>query len=69
MNHNSHQPVILTASRMARQLGVERIWLEQEARSGRIPSIPAGRTFLFDPVTVRQALVRRLNEFNKGDVK
>lgn len=59
-------PTILTSARMARRLGVDRRWLEGEARDGRLPAVQAGEGFLFDPRAVEAAIKARLAEAAKG---
>ena len=50
---------LLTLSRMAQRVGVTQAWLRDEATSGRIPSLKAGRRLLFDPVAVTETLLAR----------
>ena len=47
---------------MARFLGVKPVWLRGEAEAGRVPNVPAGDTFLFNPPAVERALVERAAE-------
>ena len=44
---------------MSRYLGVKSTWLRAEAESGRLPSVPAGDTFLFNPPAVERVLIER----------
>lgn len=53
------QAELLTDSEMARSLRVPVGWLREEAKSGRIPSVQAGRRYLFHAPTVEQALIER----------
>lgn len=50
---------LLKAGPMARKIGVPVQWLKDEAEAKRIPSLKAGRVFLFDPQTTEQVLVER----------
>jgi len=50
---------LLPLSMMARRLGVETSWLRGEAAAGRIPCVPAGKTYLFDAATVERLLLDR----------
>jgi excisionase family DNA binding protein len=44
---------------MARLLRVSVSWLRAEAEAGRVPSLRAGRTFLFNPEAVEKVLAAR----------
>lgn len=44
---------------MARRLGVSPLWLEEEAAAGRLPSIKAGTTHLFNVRAVEAVLLQR----------
>ena len=50
---------LLRTDSMARRLRVPSRWLHAEAEAGRIPSLKAGRFFLFDPETVEKVLLDR----------
>ncbi len=50
---------VLPARDMARVAGVPLGWLKAEAEAGRLPSLKAGRVFLFHPASVLEALSRR----------
>lgn len=51
---------LLSLSKAARRLGVTIGWLKQEARSGRIPCLPAGvNRYLFNMESVNRALCKR----------
>jgi excisionase family DNA binding protein len=52
-------PKLLTTPFMARRLRVPVGWLRDEADAGRIPSVKAGRVFLFSPEAVESALLER----------
>ena len=58
------QPKLLPLFAMARRLHVPNKWLRQEAESGRIPCLAAGRQILFNPEVVESLLVERAS---KGD--
>ncbi|MCE9591711.1 MAG: helix-turn-helix domain-containing protein [Planctomycetes bacterium] len=60
-----NQP-LLNLSAMARLLGVKTKWLREEAGAGRIPSVAAGDTFLFDPDTVEAVLRQRASGKPQG---
>ena len=68
MTYRPNEPTILTASRMARQLGVDRAWLEDQARAAKIPGVKAGDTYLFDPAETRRAIAGMLRGA-KGSVE
>ena len=53
---------LLTLGAMARRLGVESKWLREEAASGRLPHVKAGKTLLFDPATVERILLGRAGQ-------
>jgi len=44
---------------MARLLKVSAGWLKAEADAGRVPSLRAGRSYLFAPGAVEKALAER----------
>jgi hypothetical protein len=50
---------LLNAGQMARRLGVKPRWLRAEAEADRLPAVPAGDTYLFDPATVERVLLKR----------
>ena len=56
---NLDPPRLWPASSLATQYGVDARWLIEEASAGRIPGVPAGRTWLFDPEAVELALLER----------
>lgn len=41
------------------KFGVPSVWLREEARAGRLPSLLAGNRFLFDPTALEEALLKR----------
>lgn len=47
---------LLTLPRMARRLGVTQDWLKEQAVSGDVRCLKAGRRFLFDPEAVQEDL-------------
>ena len=47
--------------------GVEAQWLIEEASAGRIPGVPAGRTWLFDPDAVEAVLLMRAQQATAGE--
>ena len=47
---------LLTLRRMAARLGVPSKWLREQAESGTVPSLKAGRRFLFAPAAVRSVV-------------
>jgi hypothetical protein len=49
-------PEILTLRAMAKRLGVSVRWLREEANAGRVPSLPAGKQMLFNPLAVVESL-------------
>jgi excisionase family DNA binding protein len=50
---------LLTLGPMARRLRVPVNWLREEATSGRLPHIRAGKVFLFNADTVEKILIKR----------
>lgn len=50
---------LLPLGPMARFLGVKSAWLRGEAEAGRLPSVRAGDTFLFNPAAVERVLIER----------
>ena len=57
---------LLTASAMARRLGVRTSWLRSEAEADRLPHVRAGDQYLFDPDAVEGVLVDRARRNPKG---
>jgi hypothetical protein len=57
---------LLSLSRMARRLGVTQQWLRDEAEAGRVPCLPAGNRYLFNPSAVEEALAARAAETRLG---
>lgn len=55
----TNAPRLLTLGPMARRLRVPVAWLRQECKAGRIPHVPAGKAFLFNPEAVEIALLQR----------
>ena len=47
---------LLSLSRMARRLGVTQDWLRNQADSGKVPCLMAGKRYLFLPAAVQEAL-------------
>jgi excisionase family DNA binding protein len=47
---------LLSLSRLARRLGVTQQWLRQQADSGTIPCLKAGKRYLFNVTAVQQAI-------------
>ena len=47
---------VLSLGRMARRLGVTQCWLREQAEAGTVPSLRAGRRYLFNPVAVQESL-------------
>ncbi len=56
---------LLTLPRMARRLGVTQQWLREQAEQGQVPSLPAGKRFLFEPVAVEESLAARAAKTNR----
>lgn len=59
---------LLTLRRMAARLGVPSKWLREQAEIGAVPSLQAGKRFLFAPVAVR-AVVAAMAERGTGGVQ
>jgi hypothetical protein len=60
MKSTPHDPPRLwPASSLAVRLGVSPRWLIEQAIAGRLPGVPAGRTWLFDPEAVELSLLER----------
>ena len=47
---------LLTLRRMAARLGVPSRWLREQAEIGAVPSLKAGKRFLFAPSAVRSVV-------------
>jgi hypothetical protein len=47
---------------MARRLRVPTRWLRDEALTGRVPCLKAGKAFLFDPESVERVLLERARQ-------
>lgn len=58
MEHENQKQLVSDRA-MARQIGVPIGWLKAEAEAGRVPSLKAGRTHIFNPVAVVAALSER----------
>jgi hypothetical protein len=62
---------LLPLGPMARLLGVSTRWLRAEAEAGRIPSLPADKTILFNADLVERLLAERarqtVRETKEGD--
>lgn len=54
-----HQPKILNTAQMARRLRVNTAWLKEQATTGNVPCLPAGKNFLFNPEAVENCLLER----------
>ena len=54
--------LLLNAGMMARRLGVKSNWLRAEAWAERIPAVPAGDTYLFNPTAVERVLLERARQ-------
>lgn len=55
-------PKLVSFAQLARELrplGVDKGWLAEEARSGRLPALRVGRRMVFDLGAVRDALAAR----------
>ncbi len=57
---------LLSLSRMARRLGVTKQWLREQADAGKVPCLPAGKRFLFNPTAIEAVLAERAGETAKG---
>ena len=57
---------LLSLARMARRLGVTQDWLREQADTGSIPCLKAGRRYLFEPSTVQDALAQRAAHSHEG---
>ena len=57
----SEDPIqkLLTLPLMARRLRVTARWLRAEAEAGRVPTLQADRTMLFNPEAVERCLLDR----------
>lgn len=47
---------LLTLGRMAARLGVTQQWLRDQAESGKVPCLRAGKRVLFSPAAVQEEL-------------
>lgn len=54
----THAPLV-TALALSRRLGISAVWLRNEARAGRIPSLLAGRRRLVNLTAVEASLAHR----------
>jgi excisionase family DNA binding protein len=52
----NQSPTFVHIHRLAHELGLPKKWLLDEAKSGRIPAVKAGRLLRFDVAEVRKAL-------------
>lgn len=52
---------LIKTGAMARRIGVPVKWLKDEAEAGTIPSLKAGKIFLFNPAVVESILMERAN--------
>ncbi len=50
---------LLSLSGMARRLGVAREWMKEQADSGKVPCLKAGKRYLFNPIAVQEALAAK----------
>ena len=57
---------IFTLSRMARRLGVPQDWMREQADSGHVPCLRAGRRYLFNAAVVQEALAARAAQTRQG---
>ena len=51
---------LLNVRTAARRLRVDPDWLAAETRSGRLPGLKAGKTYLYDWETLEAALLKRV---------
>jgi len=58
--------VLLSLVRMARRLGVTQAWLREQAEAGNVPSIKAGKRYLFNAEAVEQTLARAAAQNRQG---
>jgi|HubBroStandDraft_6_1064221.scaffolds.fasta_scaffold430648_2 hypothetical protein len=54
----SASPGLVDAPELARQLDLPESWIRSRARSGRLPTVRAGRYYRFDVAAVRAAMVK-----------
>lgn len=52
-------PELVSDTQLARILGISAAWLRDEAESGRLPGVRAGKRFLFNLPTVERILSER----------
>jgi len=52
---------------VANELGASTVWLNREARAGRLPHIKQGKRILFNSEQVREILLERSKENQNGD--
>ena len=57
---------LLPLSRMSRRLGVTQQWLRDQADTGKIPCLKAGKRYLFNPVAVQDALAAKAARMRQG---
>ena len=58
---------LLPLTLMARRLRVPSTWLREESEAGRVPCLPAGKTFLYDAEAVEACLLARARGEEAGD--
>jgi excisionase family DNA binding protein len=54
-------------ARMAGRLGVTQRWLREQADSGTIPCLKAGKRYLFNPLAVQEALATQAARSRASD--
>lgn len=57
---------LVRLSGLSRRLGIPISWLREEADAGRIPSLRAGQTLLFDAGAVERTLLSRAAGEQRG---
>ena len=57
---------LLTLPRMARRVCVTQHWLREEAESGRVPCLKAGKRLLFNPTAVQEVLAEKAARTREG---
>ncbi len=60
---------VLSLGRMARTLGVTRVWLKAQAESGAVPVLKAGKRFLFNREVTIEAVASLAARGGKGGGK
>ena len=60
------QSRLLPVGAMARRLRVPVKWLREEAETGRVPCLMAGKAILFDPEAVECVLLERAQSSKGG---